>query len=532
MFFCAFKTRANARINNKFFNATRMIQKAGIGTEEASVGVLSLQPDSLYQYIGNKAASFPLQCMGYNICTVSTTNLWSKGAYKSELPGKDIEPAELKHIFENLNQNHFLDFDIILSGCMRSAELLSVYGELLTQLTLEKEKVFVVCDPVLGNSSAGYCVPLELSEIYKGHIIPNCNFVTPNAFETKVLTGVDVESNESAREACRRFHEMGAEYCLLKGVSLSDTAGKMSMVLSCKGDRSIYCVTFPNISSHYLGCGDLCTALSSAWLFRYPENLQLVLERTAATMFQVISESLHMKSKHLRIIENRVAYTEPPSFSFPVFPINERLRGIIFDMDGTLTEPGAIDFSSMYSRIGIKKKKGIDILTQIVEDLPADKHEGAHAIIIDEEMKGCDRMQLRSDFEDLIEFIKVHKIRASISTRNCYNAFLSFLKISNLKADDFIPALSRESLGGINKPDPRVAIHILEKWDAVNFPHEIWFVGDSIDDMKCGKGAGCKTCLISASGVLDSNYDPIFVDVTVQSLSEFVELIRYHQFIE
>jgi hypothetical protein len=32
--------------------------------------------------------------------------------------------------------------------------------------------------------------------------------------------------------------------------------------------------------------------------------------------------------------------------------------GVIFDMDGTLTEPGAINFAAMYERIGLTKGKG------------------------------------------------------------------------------------------------------------------------------------------------------------------------------
>jgi phosphoglycolate phosphatase-like HAD superfamily hydrolase len=31
--------------------------------------------------------------------------------------------------------------------------------------------------------------------------------------------------------------------------------------------------------------------------------------------------------------------------------------GIIFDLDGTLTEPGAINFQTMYERCGLKRSK-------------------------------------------------------------------------------------------------------------------------------------------------------------------------------
>jgi phosphoglycolate phosphatase-like HAD superfamily hydrolase len=42
---------------------------------------------------------------------------------------------------------------------------------------------------------------------------------------------------------------------------------------------------------------------------------------------------------------------------------------------------------------------------------------------------------------------------------------------------------------GINKPSPDVALHILKdnNW-GVDDPSLIWFVGDSEDDIRCGKG--------------------------------------------
>jgi phosphoglycolate phosphatase-like HAD superfamily hydrolase len=48
----------------------------------------------------------------------------------------------------------------------------------------------------------------------------------------------------------------------------------------------------------------------------------------------------------------------------------------------------------------------------------------------------------------------------------------------------------------------------------------VWFVGDSIDDMVCGKLAGCRTCLL----LTDENQkvkDSEYVDIVVKSLSEF-----------
>ena len=94
-----------------------------------------------------------------------------------------------------------------------------------------------------------------------------------------------------------------------------------------------------------------------------------------------------------------------------------------------------------------------------------------------------------------------------------------------LPVHSFVPALHRHSLGGINKPDPRVALHVLEQWDVLD-ASQIWFVGDSEDDMKCGRAAGCRTCLIATqfNGHILVEY-PDLVDLSVQSLAEFGKAI-------
>lgn len=80
-----------------------------------------------------------------------------------------------------------------------------------------------------------------------------------------------------------------------------------------------------------------------------------------------------------------------------------RLRGVVFDMDGTLTVP-VIDFAAMYRavlgedeyrRIKAESPSGIDILKQI-ENWNPDKQLIAYKIITDYERQGLDRLQIMS----------------------------------------------------------------------------------------------------------------------------------------
>ncbi|KAL7124182.1 hypothetical protein ABFS83_14G030900 [Erythranthe nasuta] len=77
------------------------------------------------------------------------------------------------------------------------------------------------------------------------------------------------------------------------------------------------------------------------------------------------------------------------------------LRGVVFDMDGTLTVP-VIDFPAMYRavlgeeayvKIKSENPSGIDILHHI-ETWSPDKQKRAYEIIADFEKQGSDRLQI------------------------------------------------------------------------------------------------------------------------------------------
>jgi phosphoserine phosphatase len=74
------------------------------------------------------------------------------------------------------------------------------------------------------------------------------------------------------------------------------------------------------------------------------------------------------------------------------------LRGVVFDMDGTLTVP-TIDFASMYRRVlgddhpRIVSGSPIDILHEIAEWSP-EKQVQAYAIIAEYEKQALERLQI------------------------------------------------------------------------------------------------------------------------------------------
>ena len=115
--------------------------------------------------------------------------------------------------------------------------------------------------------------------------------------------------------------------------------------------------------------------------------------------------------------------------STPLAPVvsNVPTIGIIFDMDGTLTEPGAIDFSEMYRRTGFVAGTG-DLVSMVNAVTDSVRRQELEEIIVEEEMKGCDRMILRPDLHTFFAALRKHRIRTALATRNCYLAYERFAK--------------------------------------------------------------------------------------------------------
>jgi beta-phosphoglucomutase-like phosphatase (HAD superfamily) len=107
-------------------------------------------------------------------------------------------------------------------------------------------------------------------------------------------------------------------------------------------------------------------------------------------------------------------------------------------------------------------REGGDIMTQINNNPDPVQRAEQSRIIVEEEMLACDRVVCRPDLGALLHALHDSRLRISISTKNCELAVNKFLEIASVPSGRFYPLVTRDCLGGLSKPDPKVAAHILE----------------------------------------------------------------------
>lgn len=199
-----------------------------------------------------------------------------------------------------------------------------------------------------------------------------------------------------------------------------------------------------------------------------------------------------------------------------------RLRGIVFDMDGTLTLDGAIDFLEMRRRAKIPP--GQDILAHIAS-LPEEERRQAENAVAEVEREGYARIALNHGCIEALQALKGKGLKLAILTRNTDEAVAVFLDRFGLH-HHFDMTVSRDWKGK-PKPHPDALFHISKTWGFA--PEEMMMVGDWVDDVNAGLNAGCHTAILK----LEKNTEHLHLaHHTLDLLHHLIDVVDNHYEVE
>uniref|UniRef100_A0A7S4BD50 Uncharacterized protein n=2 Tax=Chrysotila carterae TaxID=13221 RepID=A0A7S4BD50_CHRCT len=203
------------------------------------------------------------------------------------------------------------------------------------------------------------------------------------------------------------------------------------------------------------------------------------------------------------------------------------LRGVVFDMDGTLTVPN-IDFGLMYKRCGVDRSS--DILAEVRNMSPA-QAATANEIIEKMEADAAATMELEKGAAPMLLWLRRHGIPTALVTRNSAVTVRELhrkLKVeSGLPAFD--PAISRDD-DVPPKPHPGALERIARQWNMPLGSH-ILMVGDSpSNDVVFGRNGGVSTALVAGSGrsADEGGVETNGADLCVSNLLQLPPLLWRH----
>lgn len=190
------------------------------------------------------------------------------------------------------------------------------------------------------------------------------------------------------------------------------------------------------------------------------------------------------------------------------------LRGIIFDMDGTITKPN-VDFAAIEREIGAK----VGFIIDYAERSSPEERTRALSILERHEAQAAVESELNEGVLEMLEFLSKKKLKKAILTRNSRKSVETVLRKHNLHFEYIV---SREDAKPKPAPDP---IFLLSKKMEIHTDH-LLMVGDYKYDIMCGKAAGTRTVLLRYKEYVETEVTP---DFEITSIREVIEIVERFQ---
>uniref|UniRef100_A0A667G9N9 Pyridoxal kinase n=1 Tax=Lynx canadensis TaxID=61383 RepID=A0A667G9N9_LYNCA len=242
---------------------------------EEECRVLSIQSHVVRGYVGNRAATFPLQVLGFEIDALNSVQFSNHTGYP-HWKGQVLNSNELQELYEGLKLNNVNKYDYVLT----------------------------VCDPVMGdkwNGEGSMYVPEDLLPVYKEKVVPVADIITPNQFEAELLSGRKIHSQEEALAVMDVLHAMGPDTVVITSSDLPSPRG--SDYLIALGSQRIrnpdgsvvterIRMEMHKVDAVFVGTGDLFAAMLLAWTHKHPNNLKVACEKTLSAMHHVLQRTI------------------------------------------------------------------------------------------------------------------------------------------------------------------------------------------------------------------------------------------------
>lgn len=222
--------------------------------------MLAVQSHVVHGYVGNKAATLPLQLRGWDVDGLNVVQFSNHTGY-GHVEGYKIDGNQIRAIFTGLETQEF-EYAALLSGYLPSADAVEAIGEIGAKLRQQNPKLLWVLDPVMGDAGKLY-VKEDVIPMYKKILKTNSvTLTTPNHFEVEILTGIPLTSRENVLRALQYMHtEYNVEHVVISSVPHATDKNVLLTVGSSRVGGEPFVIRQHKIDTYFTGTGDLFAAL-------------------------------------------------------------------------------------------------------------------------------------------------------------------------------------------------------------------------------------------------------------------------------
>lgn len=272
--------------------------------------ILSIQSSVAYGHVGNSAAVFPLQRLGFEVwpvITVHFSNHTGYGAWR----GPVLEADAVAEVLRGIEERGVLGgCAAVLSGYMGDATLGEVILDAVGRVRSASPGALYCCDPVMGDVGRGFFVRPGIPEFMRDRAVPAADIITPNQFELEWLTGRPCGTLAEALAAADAARRMGPEVVMVTSLDRSEGPAESIEMLAVAGDGA-WLVATPKLPISVNGAGDLTAALFLAERLRLG-SVPAALEATASAVFAVLDRTHEAAAREIQIVAAQDDLVSPP----------------------------------------------------------------------------------------------------------------------------------------------------------------------------------------------------------------------------
>jgi pyridoxine kinase len=269
------------------------------------MSILSIQSAVAAGHVGNSAAVFPLQRMGFEVWRVDTvhfSNHPAHGRHRGRAAASDDVAALLEGL-EDLGL--WPDCEAVITGYLGAVETGPVVARAVSRIRAARPDMLHLCDPVIGDQGRRY-VPDGLIDYYRTDGLPAADIATPNAFEATWLTGIDASTVAGALAAAQALRRIGPRIAVITGVVEGGAAQTVAVDAS-----GAWRIASPHLAVAGNGAGDLFAALLLGHLLR-GASLADAAARAVSATHAVLAAAARQGALDLPLIAAQDAILDPP----------------------------------------------------------------------------------------------------------------------------------------------------------------------------------------------------------------------------
>ncbi|WP_245811020.1 bifunctional hydroxymethylpyrimidine kinase/phosphomethylpyrimidine kinase [Rhodococcoides corynebacterioides] len=124
------------------------------------------------------------------------------------------------------------------TGMLASTEIIEAVADVALELGIGRDTaVPLVVDPVSASMHGDSLLHADALDAVRHRLIPLATVVTPNLDEVRLITGIDVIDDATARAAAEALHALGAQWAVVKGGHLRTSSTSTDLLYD--GDRML-----------------------------------------------------------------------------------------------------------------------------------------------------------------------------------------------------------------------------------------------------------------------------------------------------